>query len=228
MTTISCPSCGHTAQTTAKYCPDCGANLKGRAGAATGKSTGMRDTIIIVAALLLAGTAYFVLRQPSPRPEAPVQSANPADQGLPPQHPPLTGPGSQEMAGAEMPQLNNLPTDYAGLVDAGNHHMDNAEFPMAAECYRRALAIDGKSVDVRTDYGACLHGMGLAKRALEEFQKVLAQDSKHTICIFNIGIVYNDLKQIDSSRYYWNRYLELEPNGKAAEQARHLLKQLGT
>jgi cytochrome c-type biogenesis protein CcmH/NrfG len=227
MTTIPCPSCGHTVPTTAKFCPDCGANMQEGAAGATGKSTGLRDTLIIVAALVLAGATYFTLGQRVPKPEAPVPSAQPADQGLPVQHPPVSGQATPDMGGTDMSQLKNLPSDYAGLVDAGNHNMDNGDFPMAAECYRRALAIDGSSLDVRTDYGACLHGMGLAKRALEEFRTVLAQDQKHTICIFNIGIVYNDLKQTDSARFYWMKYLDLEPNGRAADQAKQLLKEIG-
>ena len=227
MTTIPCPKCGHTVPTTAKFCPDCGANMQGGAAGTTGKSTGLRDTLIIVAALVLAGAAYFTLRQRTPKPETPVQSAQPGDQGLPAQHPPVSGQTTPEMSGTDMPQLRNLPTDYAGLVDAGNHNMDNRNFPVAAECYRRALAIDGSSVDVRTDYGACLHGMGLAKRALDEFRRVLVQDPKHTICNFNLGIVFNELKQTDSARFYWKKYLEFDPNGKAADQARQLLKEIG-
>ena len=221
MTTISCPLCGQAVDPAAKFCPECGANVHG--SAKTAKSTGLRDTLIIVAALIAVAAGYFMLRQATPRPEAPPQQTA-TQPGSTAQHPPITDQSGQAM---DMPMLNNLPTDYTGLVNAGNDHMDHGNYPIAAESYRRALAIDGSSADVRTDYGACLHGMGLPQRAIEEFRKVLAQDNKHTICNFNLGIVFNELKQTDSARYYWKKYLELEPNGKASDAARQYLKQIG-
>lgn len=221
MTTISCPTCGQAVDPATRFCPECGAKIHGTADRP--KSTGLRDTLIIVAALVVVAAAYFMLRQPTPRPESPAQQTA-TQPGSTAQHPPITDPSGQTM---DMPILNNLPTDYAGLVNSGNDNMDHKNYPVAAECYRRALALDGSSADVRTDYGACLHGMGLPQRAIEEFRKVLAQDTKHTICNFNLGIVFNELKQTDSAKYYWKKYLELDPNGKASDAARQSLKEIG-
>ena len=124
-------------------------------------------------------------------------------------HPDVEGMGAMAAAFA------NLPTDYDGLVQMGNQTMDQGNYPMAAECYKRALAINGQSTDVRTDYGACLHGMGLADRAIAEFNKVLLEIPNHSVATYNLGIVYYNEKQYDSAKVYWNRYLELEPNGPA-------------
>ena len=66
-----------------------------------------------------------------------------------------------------MPMLTDLPTDYMGLVQAGNENMDQRQFPLAAECYRRALAIDGSSTDVRTDYGAWEYTMQVHRTPIE-------------------------------------------------------------
>lgn len=184
------------------------------------KSTGVRDTIIVGGALLLVAAGYFAFKKSDPKPEPPAQQM--MDNA---QHPPVTGADGMP---SQMPQLANLPTDYAGLVDAGNHNMDAGDYALAAECYRRALAIDGSNTNVRTDYGACLHGMGLPQRALDEFQKVLAQEPSHTIAIFNSGVVFADMQQKDSARVYWNRYLKMDPQGSAAEAAKSLLKDLDT
>jgi len=125
--------------------------------------------------------------------------------------------------GASMPEL---PTDYADLVNVGNHSMDDGNFALAAECYRRALVIDGSSPDVRTDFGACLHGMGLANRAAEEFKHVLAEYPDHKIASFNLGIVYFTTNQFDSSKAYFEQYLSKEPSGGQADAARDYIKQL--
>jgi tetratricopeptide (TPR) repeat protein len=178
----------------------------------------MRDTLIVAGALVLVAVAFFAFRKADPKPE-PVAPQMTGDA----QHPPVTGADGMP---SQMPQLANLPTDYPGLVDAGNHNMDAGDFALAAECYRRALAIDGSSTNVRTDYGACLHGMGLPQRALEEFRKVLIQEPTHTIAIFNSGIVFADMQQKDSARFYWNRYLQMDPQGTAADAAKKLLQDL--
>jgi cytochrome c-type biogenesis protein CcmH/NrfG len=226
MTTNTCPACGRAILEGAKFCPECGAKVPGAAASAPATSTSLRDTLIVVAAIVVVGAGYFVLKPATPKPEAPTQQQQMPSQGAGgAQHPPVTDPSSGQPM--DMPMLSNLPADYNSLIATGNINMDSGNFPMAAECYRRALAIDGSSADVRTDYGACLHGMGLPQRAIEEFRKVLAQDNKHTICNFNLGVVFNELQQKDSARYYWKKYLELDPNGKAAETAKSFLKEIG-
>jgi len=122
--------------------------------------------------------------------------------------------------------LDQLPNDYATLVSMGNQFMDERNFTVAAEIYRRALSIDGTSPDVRTDYGACLHGMGLAEQALQEFSQVVRNHPEHSVAHYNLAIVYNELGQIDSARYYWQTFLDLEPDGRGSDAARQYLKGL--
>jgi tetratricopeptide (TPR) repeat protein len=171
----------------------------------------MRDAVIIAGVLLIFTIGYIIFKSPQEMPAPQAQQPQQTSQA-----------GMGDMA-ASMP---DLPTDYDGLVTTGNRYMDQGNYPIAAEAYRRALDIDESSVDVRTDFGACLHAMGLPDRALEEFHKVLQQDPNHAIAHFNLGIVYYEKQQTDSARYYWNKYLSLEPNGRAADAARDLLKQL--
>lgn len=220
--TTSCPSCGQAVTPNAKFCSQCGAVVT--AGAANGtKTTGMRDTFIVIGALAAVAAGYFILRRPAPKPEPEPEPQATQQMGGNAQHPPM-GDGGMP---TDMPQLANLPKDYAGLVDAGNQNMDHQEFALAAECYRRALQLDSSSANVRSDYGACLHGMGLPQRAIDEFRKVLKQDPTHAICSFNLGIVFNELKQVDSAKFYFKKYLKMAPTGEAAEAAKKGLKELG-
>jgi tetratricopeptide (TPR) repeat protein len=155
--------------------------------------------------------AFFIFRDAPERPQPPAAnvSQNPAH--------------SNEV---DMAMLNNLPNDYATLVQLGNEQMDQQQFSVAAEIYRRALEIDGSSPDVRADYGACLHAMGLGERAIEEFQKVRGTHPDHAIVHFNLGIVYYTMNQADSARYYWSEYLRIDPEGVASATARQLMEEL--
>ncbi|MBD3401977.1 hypothetical protein GF420_03705 [candidate division GN15 bacterium] len=175
----------------------------------TASKTTARDTIVIVAALAVVTVGYLLFRDRQEPPQPPQQAS-------------LGGHGSGDMGGEGF--LENLPTDYESLVQLGNQQMDARNYAVAAECYRRALAIDGSSLSVRTDFGACLHGMGLPERALEEFDKVLQEDPNHLIATFNKGIVFHNLTQVDSANYWFERVLELDPSQAMADRARELIQ----
>jgi cytochrome c-type biogenesis protein CcmH/NrfG len=209
-----CRECGRNLEQDARFCPQCGTAVGGsgtaRPSAQPRKGNVKRDGLIIAAVAVVVIGGYFVLR------EKPVQPQQPAT---------TTIPGHADM---QSDMLENFPTEYGPLVELGNQFMDQENFAMAAEAYRRALAIDDSSPDVRSDFASCLHAMGLPRRALDEFRRVLAIDPSHVVCYFNLGVVFHGLAQEDSARFYWEKYLVLDPNGTPAESARQFLKELDT
>jgi Tfp pilus assembly protein PilF len=130
------------------------------------------------------------------------------------------------MPSADADFINQLPKDYESLVHMGNQIYDQGNFTMAAEIYRRALEIDGSSPDVRTDYGACLNAMGLPQRAVDQFTIVVREHPTHRISHFNLGIVYRNMNRTDSAKYFWEKFLELEPTGEMADAARRYIAQM--
>ncbi len=225
MNQVSCGKCGKSAEISAKFCPECGAplaagtpepNLQSAADlkeTGSRKSTGARDSLIVIGLLVVVTISFFIFKSKAERPVDPSTQAA------------AEGPHGGQMS---MEMLEGLPTDYLGLVASGNKFYDEGSFAVAAEVYSRALAIDDDSPDVRTDYGACLYAMGLPERAAEEFRAVVRTHPEHSITNFNLGVVYHSLKLEDSARFYWERYLELDPNGPPAATARELLKELDT
>jgi tetratricopeptide (TPR) repeat protein len=212
----NCPACGRSAAPTDRFCPACGKPLAAAPVSAAPASnvsarTGMRDALVVIGVIAIVSVLFFAFRSAPEKPQPPqaTVSENPAHMGDVP-----------------MGMIDNLPQDYNSLVQSGNEFMDQENYAVAAEVYRRALAIDGNSADVRTDYGACLHSMGLPERAIEEFQRVLKDHPEHSIAHYNLGIVYFTLNQPDSARVYWNNYLRLDPNGVAAANARQFLDAL--
>ena len=210
MPDIFCSKCGRRLEPEARFCANCGKPVGKTAGADGGQKEGTwfrRDFLILASVIVITAVIYLIVHE-SPQLQRPTVEAP---------------PGHETMSGAAM---ENLPTDYGSLVQMGNQYMDNQNFPMAAELYRRALDIDGSDPNVRSDFASCLHAMGLPNRALEEFRTILATDSDHPIVNFNMGIVFFGEGVTDSARYYWERYLELDPNGGPAESARQMLQQL--
>lgn len=206
-----CTECREVISAGAKFCAACGHPVGGQASppakAVSSGGNWRRDGLIVVGLIVVVAVSYWFVRETPQAPE-PAQ---------------VTGPEGHEGMGSA---LTNVPTDYAGLVSGGNQHMDAGNFPMAAEFYGRAMKIDGSSPDVRTDYGSCLHAMGLAERGLEEFRKVYLEHPDHNIVRYNMGIVHYGLGRLDSAKQYWEEFLAGNPEGGAAESARDYLKEM--
>ena len=213
-----CPNCQHDVTNTNNFCPNCGTSLSKTAGSKSkstkkSKSNPTRDMMIIVGVIVIIAVGYYLITKPSaPPPQTQQEDFSHPDVGM-----------DMGTMGAGL----ELPTDFSSLIEYGNNLMDQGNYPMAAECYKRALNIDATADDVRTDFGACLHSMGLNERALEEFYKIISNNSDHPIANFNLGIVYYTMQNADSAKFYWRKYLEIEPNGSAASLAREKLQELG-
>lgn len=213
----NCPKCNQEVTNKTKFCPNCGTPLTKGAQAKANqpkpkKSNNARDMIIIFSVLVVIVAGFFILKKPA-NVEQP-QTRNNMNT-----HPDV---GDQGMMNA----LSQLPTDYNSLIKLGHQTMDQGNYAMAAECYKRALTIDGSDNDIRTDYGACLHGMGLPDRALAEFRKVLVAVPNHTIATFNAGIVFYTLDQIDSAKVYWEKALTLNPSADLKKSIEQYLNDL--
>jgi len=220
MNSKKCKSCGVDVPADAKFCPECaapltpGARQSSKTAISKKRSNPRRDNLIIIGVIVVVAVGYLIMNRPAPSETPPPPVAN------------AQNPHGGDMD-AMMGALANMPSDYASLVQMGNESMDHGNYAVAAECYKRALAQEGSSSDVRTDYGACLHGMGLAQRALEEFQKVLDDDPAHTIANYNMGVVFFSIEQSDSAKVYFTKYLKLDPQGHAASSAQNYLKEIG-
>lgn len=218
MNTMTCSKCGAQMPGNAKFCPECGASVSGPATGSTVKGTGLRDLLIIAGTLVAVAVGYFLIREkpePPARPQEDVQSQAMGNDPADPHR------------GMSMAMLDSLPQDLTTLVSTGNQYMDAQNFPIAAECYKRALLLDSTLPDVRVDYGACLHGMGLTQRAIDEFKKAIVFKPDHAIAHFNLGIVYREQQMNDSARVYWTKCLKIDPQGQTADAARQALKELG-
>jgi cytochrome c-type biogenesis protein CcmH/NrfG len=210
---ITCPKCGETIQQHYKFCSQCGVAVTEaihaalQAGSVTRSKRSPYKTIVWSVALLGVAYAAFEIFTNSMAPAANSQQ----QQQAPPQS---TG---QSVSKPEAMAALTLPTDYDELVKMGHQHMDNGDFVIAAECYKRALVMKGDTPDIRVDFGACLHEMGLDRRAIEEFNVVIAANPKHTIALFNLGVVHYGMQTYDSAKFYWDKFLALEPTGQGAD-----------
>ncbi len=207
-----CPECGTECGVGDKYCRECGAQLGGveTQPAKSGPSTlpFPMQVGILVGGLAVVAVLFFLFK------EIKHDDANqPPQQNQPAQ-----------TAGQNPHEITDLPTDFDGLVKMGNGLMDAGGYPMATECYRRALMINPEAFDVRVDFAICLHSVGMTTRALDELRLVHSEHPEHALAYFNAGIIFLESKQLDSAKIYLDQYIEKFPNGTHIEDARNILQ----
>ncbi|MCP4706082.1 MAG: tetratricopeptide repeat protein, partial [candidate division Zixibacteria bacterium] len=175
------------------------------------KSTHKRDTILIVAVIVIFAAAYFVFQK------EPEQKST----GF--EHPDVAG---MTMGGTpEMEKLiAELPKDYDGLIKFGNNYMDQGMYTLAIECYQRGCAIDSTNPDVLIDLGACYHAVGGGEKAIEYFEKALTLNPNHIIGHFNSGIVYRTLGNKEMAVRHWQKVVELDQETPMADSARSYIE----
>ncbi len=173
-----CRSCGSDIKAGSDFCPACGRELSG-IGDKTGAGSKSKafDYIFITGFIFIFAVIFFIGKGQQ------AVGGQPSDESM----------NRAESMNILNEMMANLPQDYKGLIEKGNSLMDNHHYPVAAECYRRALAIDFGDPNIICDLGSCLHATNDFEGAIEMFEKALRLDSSHAIAHFNLGIVYRGM-----------------------------------
>jgi hypothetical protein len=130
----------------------------------------------------------------------------------------------QELRG----RLERNPKDLAALVGLGNMEFDARKFDKADGYYRRALALDPSSPDVRTDDAVALHQSGHDIEALAQLDRVLAERPKFPNAVFNRGVVLQAIGRRSDALETFRKFLTVVPAGDPrAADAKAAIAQLG-
>ena len=168
---------------------------------------------------------------PTPGPPAPVAQAAPATG---------SGQASGQAGSTATPvdlrraqeleqQAQQNPTDATPRTQLGNMYFDAEKYTDAVKWYEASLQIAPNNPDVSTDLAVSYYYSNQTDKALEQFQKSLAADPKHTKTLLNLGIVRAFGKQdLTGAAEAWNQVVQLapadSPEARAARQALDGLK----
>jgi tetratricopeptide (TPR) repeat protein len=67
---------------------------------------------------------------------------------------------------------------------------------------------------------------GNIELAEKEYKWVITKEPDNKKALYNLGIIYSDMKRKDEAVLMFERYLKLEPKGKSADKAREYLIKL--
>jgi cytochrome c-type biogenesis protein CcmH/NrfG len=152
-------------------------------------------------------------------------------QGAPGAQPAAQGPQPKVNLAQEIAQLEELlkrdPQNLQALISLGNAYFDSNQNKKAIDVYQKALAIDPKNADVRTDMAIMYRNLKEYDRAIQEFRQAAKDKPGHVNSLFNIAIVMQyDKKDIPGAIAAWEDFLKVEPTGDRANMARSQLEQL--
>ncbi|MCJ7797466.1 MAG: PIN domain-containing protein [Thermoleophilia bacterium] len=87
-------------------------------------------------------------------------------------------------------RLDKNPSDFDSLVNLGNLVFDDgSRLVEAVDYYRRALAIEPRDANVRTDMGIALLGLGRRHEAILAFQQATVDQPDNALAHYDLGVV---------------------------------------
>ena len=152
---------------------------------------------------------------------APASPAGMTPQGLPEGHPPIENAAlikQMEQMAEQNPKDPEIPLKLA------NYLYDQKLYDKSIEWYQRALTIDPKNVNARTDMGTAYFYTGHPQEALREYQKALEINPSHEPTLLN-SIVVNleGAHDLAAAQKAWDRLHQLNPNNPALAQLKEKL-----
>lgn len=142
-------------------------------------------------------------------------------QGLPQGHPPIN---ADSMIKALKEQAAQNPQDPEAPLRLANVLYDHQRFSEAVEWYQKALKLDPKNVNARTDLGTCFFNLGQPKQALAEYHKSLQADPRHEPTLFNMIVVnLEGTHDLAAARDAWQKLHGLNPNYRGLDRLKQRL-----
>ena len=151
---------------------------------------------------------------------------HPAKTETAPPSAPAKMPSEEETRALER-VLEKDPNNLETIISLGNRYFDLHQYRKAIDLYSRALTIDPRNPDVRTDMAIMYRGLKEYDTAVKELRQAAAQSPGHVNSRYNLGIILlHDKKDIPGAVAAWEDCLKAGATGEQAEVIRRQLKEL--
>jgi len=176
----------------------------------------------VCASALVLGFAfgYFVSGRKSASPPVSVQpAANSANSAATHfrVHPALTIDPMKQMADVRASALIEKskvePQNASLLSQIASIYQGAHQFEKATAYYTKALSIDPRDLNARTQLASCLYYSGEVDEALQQLQVILKSDRKNVNALFNLGMIrYKGKNDASGAISAWRELLSDYPN----------------
>jgi len=233
-----CNICGFKNESTSQYCESCGARIAGaqpkpQAGAVDKPSrkskqgkkkrkqttTATPGTVIlfVAAALLIVFAFYFIVL------DRDAGHVHDGDR--------VAGMQGGGMNTAILEEIENLehelddhdPENEQAMIRLANLYHDIQRYDRAIHYYNQYIDRNPDDPNVRVDLGICFFESGQQDLAIETVQHVIRDFPGHQLAVFNLGIIYLNLGDVESANSHFERAYEINPNNATGERARRII-----
>ena len=109
-------------------------------------------------------------------------------------------------------------------VELANLYFDAERFDDAITWYEQAVKLNPNDVNVSTDLGISYYYTNQPDKAIDQLNRSLKIDPKHSKTLLNLGIVKAFAKQdLQGASEAWQQVIEVAPNSPEAQAAKRAL-----
>lgn len=120
-------------------------------------------------------------------------------------------------------RIKSNPNESDALLQLANKLHDAKFYPRAIETYKQFLALKPDDADARVDLAICYFETGEAPRAVQEIESVVKKHPKHQMALFNLGVIQLSSGNVDESKKWLKKAVDIDPSSPAGQRAQELL-----
>ncbi len=123
--------------------------------------------------------------------------------------------------------LKYNPQESKALYTLGFIYNSKKEYGKALGYFSKALKLNPNMIEARYMIAIVNYELGDNQTAKQSLLTAIEQDPFYAKAYFLLGLIYKQENNIDKSRYYLKKYINIEPDSKQAANAKIWLKSYG-
>ena len=120
-------------------------------------------------------------------------------------------------------KIKSNPEDYKSLLELAHLKNDSGLFEAAIKNYKTYLVKNPKDADARVDMGVCYFNLKDYPNAIIEMETAIKYVPNHQIAHLNLGIVNLSAGNLEVSKEWLKKAVDLNPTSEVGKKAEQLL-----
>ena len=126
----------------------------------------------------------------------------------------------------EKPKVPGQPDTFEGWMELAQKLQNKEQAKKALDAYNAALGLKPDDVVALTGQGFCYFDLGQLGNAIKSFRQALKNNPRHGGALIGLAEVYKDRGDKENALEFYQRYLEVLPDGPEAALAERNIKEL--